>query len=150
MTTYHSHKPLKMNEETRHSKLHEIRNVSGVKLLTSRNGQHYYTIYLKRSQINSLHLVVNLGTSDLLSVTRVGCRLLPSLPSLSLDESRQSEIPLCPMMLELCILCSNLSAALLSDTWGLAIGNDARCWLEAWLLLAALRRRTTCQLHSTL
>jgi hypothetical protein len=52
--------------------------------------------------------------------------------------------------LGLCILCSNLSAALLSDTCGLAIGNDARCWLRAWLELAALRRRTTCQLQSEL
>lgn len=54
MTMYHDHTRLKMNEETWHTKVHERGEVTKFKILTLYSGQHYYTIYQKRSQPNSL------------------------------------------------------------------------------------------------
>jgi hypothetical protein len=54
MTMYHGHTRLKINEETWYTKLHERAKATKFRILTLHSGQHYYTIYQKRSQINSL------------------------------------------------------------------------------------------------
>jgi hypothetical protein len=53
-TMYHGHTRLKMNDTIWHTKLHGRGKVPKFKILTLHSGQHYYTIYQKRSQINGL------------------------------------------------------------------------------------------------